>query len=519
MFNNYNGKYLIIDNKYVGKVINELWNNNCVLIKLENYMDYIDVILKRNKDLKIIDQSILEDNKGYLIATNNMKVQIINNGESIKKAIELMKNNKLNDIQGKIHIEYNNFLSNIRTTTVNINTILQSKISAIDKKENKELDYITKLMKKIINNEKIMYSAQYNIGKNIDEADEESVENIKKILIKNLIEQESFDMDYYSELDKSLSYKDLIDDKNIDNISFGTEIINIIIENLYNFSLKIKSDGKIITKNGEDINLFEEYSIFNFLKFQIIGDYIEITDITKENRKITEELIPDLIYLKTQQYDKEINYEQLLSLLMSINETNITQNNDLIKEILKVLSQEYTIGLQPKINFLIWTIVRLIVCWYADDEMRKKIFKIKILINTFRSRSDKNYNIINGIEPLITVHPEYGKDNTYKILAYLNLYFFKYKNFGNRKDKPTFYKNIDEDSLLYYINSSTDVKKYVKYMKEKKISNKIFNDKINNTENNIEISINENNNINEIDDKTQISTFIEQKVTKHDILN
>ena len=48
MFNNYNGKYLIVNDKYVGKVISELWSNNCALLKLENYVDHVDMILKNN---------------------------------------------------------------------------------------------------------------------------------------------------------------------------------------------------------------------------------------------------------------------------------------------------------------------------------------------------------------------------------------------------------------------------------------------------------------------------------------
>lgn len=518
MFNNYNGKYLIVDNNYVGKVINELWDNNCVLLKLENYTDYVDLVIKNNDGLKLIEKSIKDDNKGYLIVTDSMKIENIDNGNSIKKALLLMKNIKFDKLSGEINNKFNDFLSYIFVKKENISYLIEDTIQKYDnKKKNIHEDNILKIMKKLTNEETISYLRQYNEGENIEDAAPESIIEIKKILLDNLIKQDSFDMDYYYKLDESLSYKDLIKNEKIDNISFGTEIINAIIDNLYNFSIKIKSNGKIITKDGEDTNLFKEYSIFNFLKFEIIEDYIVITDITKENRKITEELLPNLKYLKEQQYGKEINYEQLLSLLLSVDSTNMTDNNDLIIEVLKIMSQEYIIAFQPKVNLLIWNVVRLIVCWYADDELRKKIFKIKILINSFRSRANKKYNIKNGIEPLITIYPQYGKENAYLVLAYLSLYFFKFKTFGSKKNTPTFFKAIDNDSLIFYTNSSTDMKKYIKYLKDNKLSNQIFDNKmttIDNPENNIEFTVENKSNINlKITEETKISQLFNKDIT------
>jgi len=272
----------------------------------------------------------------------------------------------------------------------------------------------------------------------------------------------------------------------------------------------------MITKDGEDTNLFEEYSLFNFLKFEIIDDHIVITDTKQENREITEELLPNLSYFG-EQYGKEINYEQLLSLLSSVNQQNITQNNDLVKEILKIMSQEYVIALQPNVNLLIWSVIRLIACWYSDNKLRERIFKIKILINSFRSRGKKQYNVDNGIEPLITIHPRYGKENAKLVLAYLSLYFFRFKDFGSRKNNPTFYKKIDNDSLIFYTNSSTDVKKYIKYLRENKLSDKIFN--IDNPESNIEFTFDEFKQTDRGGETKISQLFNDDEITPNEILN
>jgi hypothetical protein len=527
MFNNYNNKYLIIQNEYVGKVIKELWDNTCALIKLENHTDYVDVTIKQNNILKKLEESIADDNEGYLIATSDIKIDIIENGESIKKALKLMnKNIKYVNIAGEIDEKFNIFLSNIFVKKTDINYLLNDVIDEYDNKKQQYVpDNILNIMRKLKNDETVLYATEYNFGIDINEAGAESIINLKKILLDNLIEQNNFDMEYYDDLDLSLSYKDLIKNNNIDNISFGKELINAIITNLYEFCLKIRQNGNILTKDGGNTNLFEEYSLFNFLKFEIIGEYIEITDITKQNRIISEELLPNLTYLKNQQYDRDINYEQLLSLLLSINKNNMADNNDLVKEILKVMSQEYIIAFQPKINVLIWNIVRLIVCWYADDKLRENIFKIRILINSFRSRGDQEYNIKNGIEPLITVYPEYGKKNAYLSLAYLSLYFFKFKSFGSKKNEPTFYKKIDGESLIYYTNSSTDAKKYIKYIKQNKqnkLGSEIFDEKmtiIDDPENNIEFTLtNRQNKMSSITEDTTLSKLLNEKEpTMHDI--
>ena len=512
MFNNYNGKYLIVNNKYVGKVISELWSNNCALLKLENYVDHVDMILKNNKELRGIEQSIMDDNKGYLIATNNMKVEQIESGESIKKALNLMKDIKLNELIREINTKFDGFMSKIRVEKTDINKLVSNKIREFEEnKENKHTKIITDMMQRLSNSKQILYSTQYNGGENMEDAAPDSVYEIKEILLKNLVEESNFDVNYYCELNKSLAYRYPIED-NKDTISYGKELIDIITDHLHTFNLNININGKMITKEGEDTNLFEQYSLFNFLKFEIVDGYVEITDIKKEDRVITEELIPNLMYLKEQQYEREIDYERLLSLLLSVNEYNIVENNDLVKEILKVMSQEYIIAMQPKINALIWTIIRLISCWYADNELRNKIHKIRILINTFRSRSDEQYNKINGVKPLISIYPEYGKKNAYNVLAYLSLYFFKFKEFGNGRDIPTFYKNIDNDSLLYYTNSSTDMKEYVKYLRENNLSGEIFDSKlisINNNENRIEQQLVEPKST-DITTETKISELVEE---------
>lgn len=171
----------------------------------------------------------------------------------------------------------------------------------------------------------------------------------------------------------------------------------------------------------------------------------------------------------------EINYSELSTILASATQKSTESN--IIKEIIKITSQEYSIGFQPNINLMIWTIIRIILCWYADEELHEKIFKVKILINLFKSRKSEPYNK-NRVESLITICPEYGKSNACYVLTHMNLYFFRFKEFGEKNNKPTFYKAIDGGSLIFYTNGSSDMKRYIELLKNKNLKDVLYNNKM-----------------------------------------
>ena len=88
--------------------------------------------------------------------------------------------------------------------------------------------------------------------------------------------------------------------------------------------------------------------------------------------------------------------------------------------------------------------------------------KIKILINLFRSRGDKEFNKDQGVLPIIQIIPNYGKKNALQVLSHLSYFFFPYKKLGSRNSNPTWFDSID--NLMYYTNGSLELKKYIKYL-------------------------------------------------------
>jgi hypothetical protein len=283
-------------------------------------------------------------------------------------------------------------------------------------------------------------------------------ENINEIIKPSFIilleKYNEINYEEYYNLNNSLMYNHLICDNEMDLLTLGKEYIIIIKNSL------LQIQNSIVFDNGE--KLLDNTNLFDFLNFKIIGEYIEITNTnTNINTNIiTTELIPNLNKLNFQ-YSKQIDFKILMSLILE-NKTidKIISNKSIIDESLDILSQEYIICLQPKIEVLLWTISRLILCWYADTKLYNNIIKIKILINIFRSRGLKEYNKNNGILPIIQIIPKYGKKNAIKIMSNLSYFFFPYKNLGLDINYPTSFKKID--NFMYYLNGSIEFKKYIK---------------------------------------------------------
>jgi hypothetical protein len=359
-----------------------------------------------------------------------------------------------------------------------------------DKNEDAYKLYIDNLISNLFTETKRPFVDGFNDGK-ITAGEAENIgiieENSKLAAIKPGIKKylELFDSINKSKLydfKTSIMFKHILTD-NLDIISLGREIIDKIKNKLLEAQQNLLfNDG---TKMINDINLFD------YLNFEINNGYIIISDRTKKTeRVITKDLIPNLDELKDQ-YDKPIDYNYLKGLIFQNKTTlEINKNKCLLAESLKILSQEYIIALQPKIEYLIWAIIRLILCWYSSEVLNENIYKIKILINLYRARGIKTFNKDNDILPLIMILPNYGKTSALKVVTHINYFFFPYRNLGWVESPPTYFKKVDD--LLYYTNGSLNIKKYIKFLLSNKenLEMPFINDytkvKLTNNSNNIE---------------------------------
>jgi len=106
------GDYILINNKYIGKIIKLLWNNTNLIVKLINYSDYIDPTIKNYSNL--LDDTHKE---GYMLVTINKNV--------IKMDNKLLQNSIINynepfeKISTKIQINFNKYIYNIQNLIKN----------------------------------------------------------------------------------------------------------------------------------------------------------------------------------------------------------------------------------------------------------------------------------------------------------------------------------------------------------------------------------------------------------------
>jgi hypothetical protein len=283
--------------------------------------------------------------------------------------------------------------------------------------------------------------------------------NVIKPSIKAVLEKfEKINPSLYLDLTNTLLYKHIISDNKIDNVSFGIQLIKKIKNILIDIQKSIKfQDGR---------SLLEEINLFGYLKFKIAGGYIIIENESYDNenikRLITRDIVPNLKLLESQ-YDQPINYKILSNVILKNKSTSeLQKNKEIVMEALNILAQDYFICLQTRVEYLLWTLTRLILCWYSDPILNEHIFKIKILINLYRARGIKEFNREIGVQPVILIVPKYGRDSALKILSHLSYYFFPYKNVGWKGSSPSYFNKVDD--LIYYTNGSIDLKKYIKHL-------------------------------------------------------
>jgi hypothetical protein len=546
------GNYILIKNKYIGKIIKFLWNHTSIIVKLEGYTDYIDPTIKNynllenkkiegymlvtiNNNIINLTDNLLENNiKSYAESFDKISVKIqINFNKYIQsiqnKSLNIIETNALNiteNVNGLNNREKNN-ASNKKPD--NLLKISKNKINKYQKQDMKEDDYqkyIINMINNLFKDKKQLYEDLFlssNLAlykKSVDYLGEDNINNILKPLLTQILEKYySINEEEYYDLKNTLMYKHLIFDNEMDTLSLGKQLIIKIKEQMYDLQNKLRLD----TEKPDIENFSEKTNLFDFIKFKIVGDYIELTNINnidEEFRTITRDLIPNLSILQDE-YGKKIDYSKLMNIILA-NKTpeDIIKNQDIIKEAIKILSQEYFICLQPKVELLLWTICRLLVCWYSDKHLYDRIYKVKILINLYRSRGLKEFNQDYDVLPIITVIPKYGKEEAIKVGSYLSYYFFVYKKLGNDESEPTYFNKLDD--LMYYTNGSLDIKKHVKFiLKSNKNTAKLVKEyqiKIENKEDIQKMDIQERINL-KIENKEEIQNLnIQERINLNNLI-
>jgi hypothetical protein len=146
---------------------------------------------------------------------------------------------------------------------------------------------------------------------------------------------------------------------------------------------------------------------------------------------------------------EQLPYESLYSILV-----NPTASDDIKKQALELLAQDYVICLQPHPSYVIWCFQRLLLAWYSNDKLTKGIHKVCILINFKRAEPGNTVNADYGIMPVILIVPKYGdgsissRDVAFSILQILNNCFFSYNHVAWTKSYPTYFKSISP--LIWY---------------------------------------------------------------------
>jgi hypothetical protein len=177
---------------------------------------------------------------------------------------------------------------------------------------------------------------------------------------------------------------------------------------------------------------------------------IKITD------NVTKKLVPDITQL-TYQIGKPISELALVTKLVETPTYGDMANTKI--EVQKILGLENYICLQPQPRFQLFILKKLIMAWYADEELTVSITKIKVIINQYRCRRDQSDNLQLGVLPSILIYLRYGPNNLDVALNRLNFYLTDYKATGWAGNNPDYFIRVDD--LIYYSNGSIDAKRYI----------------------------------------------------------
>jgi hypothetical protein len=258
------------------------------------------------------------------------------------------------------------------------------------------------------------------------------------------------------------------------------------------------AEGNKIIKWINDKLISNKTTIFKDLKMNVFNGYVHIwRNGLNPNDTITKQLVKDLQYFKWQ-YGRPIDYDTLKYVLFQ-NKIQKSIKKDSIEQVeaVKILSQEFMIALQPEPKFQAWCLKRLLYCWYSDPDLQNAIRKIKVLVNQWRGRDDKDFNKKYGVQPSIVVYPRYGKHKARQVLAKLAGYFLIYQNIGWSCSNPTYF--IKVNNLMWYTNGIIDLKLYFRKVKEESngtLENDSFDEKYTKMKNQRDILYNPNVDLN-----------------------
>jgi hypothetical protein len=184
----------------------------------------------------------------------------------------------------------------------------------------------------------------------------------------------------------------------------------------------------------------------------------ELLDDTEEN--------PKLEILGKNEYGIPIRHNVLKYILFQNEiQRELYVDQKLLAEAEIVLGQEYIIALTPEPRYQIWCVMRLIKLWYGDIDLQNNIRKIKLIVNQYRTRSDRKYNIQNGIRFSIGIYPRYGKASASVVLKKMMYYFAIYlQAVGWRENPPSYFKIVND--LISYTNCDQSLKLYYRRVAE-----------------------------------------------------
>lgn len=200
--------------------------------------------------------------------------------------------------------------------------------------------------------------------------------------------------------------------------------------------------------------LFQDLSMIHFNGYvYFVRKNINPQDILTEN-------LVKLNHFKDQ-YGKPIDYDLLRDKLFQTDLENKI-NGDKRQEVEDMFKQEFLIALQPDPFYMAWILKRILVMWYVDPEFALYVRQIKVLINQWRGKNNKEYNRQHGILPSIVIYPRYGKVPAKKVLDKLVARFYPYQNIGWRCSTPSYFVKVND--LIYYTNGSIELKYYLHRM-------------------------------------------------------
>lgn len=459
-------KYIIVQktNQYIGKVIKILENNIGIIIKLVNGYE-----------------NPYDDAKQYIKASSNWKKYML---VIETDKYEYIDESKINSFHPEKHME-KEFIYDVAEPRKTAKITSQYYTTATDEPkidvpfykliDAQDLDEFAFIKRQTINPDN-KYDINYDIvSKNdIDNGISNEIKSKRDMIIKYLegIEKKpDYDKEIIGEDDEAhIERMNNNPTKPYDMIVVDNKLITEFVDNpqalqrnaelIINFlSMAFYLKG---TKKEENPDKF-----YDNLRFIYYNGYVHIfrKDIPV-TEVITHELLndtdddPALKILGKAEYGIPIRHNVLKFILFQSElQKELIVDQQLLSEAELILSQEYIIALTPEPRYQLWCVIRLIKLWFGDIDLQNNIRKIKLIVNQYRTRVDKKYNIHNGIRFSIGIYPRYGKESATVVFRKLMYYFSLYFQAIGWKDNPPSYFKVVND-LLSYTNCDQSLKLY-----------------------------------------------------------